>query len=370
MMTRLFALLAVFLSFANAADYLVYVGGYTRGAGKGIYAWRFDASKGELASLGLVAETTNPSWITVDPNRRFLYAVGENAKDGSVTAFSIDRHTAKLTPLNTVSSRGSGPCHLSVDKTGRHVLAANYGSGSVAVFPIKADGGLAEASAFLQHTGSSVNPKRQQGPHAHSINLSPDNRFALVPDLGLDKIMIYRFDSTKGSLTGNWPPFAQVAPGAGPRHFAFHPRGRFGYAISEMASTVTVFAYDAKTGALKELQTVSTLPQDFKGQSTAAEIAVDFHGKFLYASNRGGDSIAIFAIDLRKGTLTPSGYAKTSKTPRNFAIDPTGRWLFAANQDSDNIILYRIDPKSGQLTPKGSPIQAYAPVCVTFVKIK
>jgi 6-phosphogluconolactonase len=359
------------LSFANAADYFVYVGTYTRGKSKGIYAWRFRPAKGELAPVGLVAETTNPSWVTVHPNRRFLYAVGESAKAGTVSAFAIDAATGRLTKLNQASSKGAGPCHLAVDKTGKNVLVANYGSGSVAVLPVREDGGVGEASCFLQHKGSSVNPQRQQGPHAHSVNLDPRERFALVPDLGLDEVLIYRFDAAKGALAPNDPPFAKVAPGAGPRHFAFHPNGRFGYVISEMGSTVTAFAYDGARGSLREIQVVSTLPDNFTGQSSTAEVAVHPNGRFLYGSNRGHDSIAVFAVDPGTGTLTFLDRVSTEgKTPRNFAIDPTGRWLFAANQDSDNIVVFHLDSKTGKLTPAGKTLEVGAPVSLAFVEAK
>jgi 6-phosphogluconolactonase len=251
------------------------------------------------------------------------------------------------------------------------VLVANYGGGSLAVFPILKDGRLGEASAFVQHSGASVNPQRQEGPHAHSIYVSPDNRFAISADLGLDEVFVYRFDAGKGTLTPNIPPFALVSSGAGPRHFAFHPSGKFGYVIDEMQSTITVFSYDPASGALDVLQTVSTLPQDFKGESTTAEVEVHPSGKFLYGSNRGHDSIAVFEINTRKGTLTPMGYVPTlGKTPRSFAIDPTGSYLFAANQDSDNVVQFRIDPNSGRLTPTAQVLEVSSPVCVTFLAIK
>ncbi len=354
-------------------EYIVYIGTYTGQKSKGIYAYRFDGATGRLVSLGLVAETTNPSFLAVHPNRRFLYAVSEIAnyegqKSGAVSAFALDPRTGKLTFLNQVSSRGADPCYLVVDKTGKHVLVANYSGGSVAAFPVRADGRLGEASALVQHAGGSVNPERQQGPHAHSINLSPDNRFVIAADLGLDQLLVYRFDPTKGSLAADSPAFAKVNPGAGPRHFAFHPSGRFAYVINEMQSTVSAFAYDAAGGVLHALQTISTLPKDFAGKNDTAEVQVHPTGKFLYGSNRGHDSIAVFAIDAEKGTLTPVEYVATrGKTPRNFGIDPTGSFLFAANQDSDNIVVFRINPDSGRLTPTGQVVEVPSPVCVKFV---
>jgi 6-phosphogluconolactonase len=323
----------------------------------------------------LAAETVNPSFLAIHPNRRFLYAVGEvmefqGQKSGAVSAFSIDPATGKLTFLNKMSSRGMGPCHVSVDKTGKCVLVANYGSGSVAALPLKPDGSLSEATAFVQHTGSSVNPERQKGPHAHSINLSPDNRFAIAADLGLDQLLVYRFDPEAGSLTPNDPPFAKVNPGAGPRHFAFHPNGQFGYVINEMQSTVTALAYDAANGAFQELQTISTLPEDFKEENSTAEVQVHPNGRFLYGSNRGHNSIAVFAIDAAKGTLTPVERVSTQgRTPRNFGIDPTGSWLLAANQSTDNVAVFRIDPDTGRLTPTGQVLDVPSPVCVKFLAV-
>jgi 6-phosphogluconolactonase len=361
---------------ATKSKYLVYIGTYTEKKSKGIYAYRFDPATGQLSSLGLAAESVNPSFLATDPSPRFLYAVNEISKyegrsSGGVSAFAIDPGTGKLTLLNEVPSGGAGPCHIAVDKTGRYVLVANYEGGSLAVFPILKDGRLGEASAFVRHSGASINPQRQEGPHAHSIYLSPDNRFAISADLGLDEVLVYRFDAENGTLAPNNPPFAKVNPGAGPRHFAFHTSGKFGYVIDEMQSTVNVFSYEPASGALHMLQTISTLPKDFEGESTAAEVQVHPSGKFLYGSNRGHDSIAVFAINNRKGTLTPNGYALTlGKTPRNFAVDPTGAYLFAANQDSDSVVQFRIDPNTGRLTPTGQVLEVPSPVCVTFVPIE
>jgi 6-phosphogluconolactonase len=358
------------------SKYLVYVGTYTQKASKGIYAYRFDPATDRLTSLGLAAESVNPSFLAVDPSRRFLYAVNEISQyqgrsSGGVSAFAIAPATGKLTLLNEVPSGGAGPCHVAVDKTGKYVLVANYDGGSLAVLPILKDGRLGEASAFVQHSGASVNPQRQEGPHAHSIYLSSDNRFAISADLGLDEVFIYRFDAKKGTLAPNNPAFAIVTSGAGPRHFAFHPSGKFGYVINELQSTLTVFSYDPASGALDVLQPVSTLPQGFKGENAAAEVEVHPSGKFLYASNRGLDSIAVFAINARKGTLTPLGQVPTlGKTPRNFAIDPTGSYLFVANQDSDNIVQFRIDPSTGLLTPTGQVLEVPSPVCVIFLAIE
>ncbi|MGA2643370.1 MAG: lactonase family protein [Candidatus Sulfotelmatobacter sp.] len=363
---------------ASLKTYLVYIGTYTEqgSTSKGIYAYRFDPSNAQLTSIGLAAQTTNPSFLAVHPNHRFLYAVNEvgnykGGKSGGVSAFSINRATGKLTLLNEVASKGADPCYISVDKTGNYVLVANYTGGSIAVFPVLEDGRLGEASASVQHTGHGANPQRQEGPHAHSIDLSPDNRFAIVDDLGLDETLVYKFDSAKGSITANDPPFAAAAPGAGPRHFAFHPNGKFAYVIDEMGSTISVFQYDAAGGVLHSVQTISTLPKDFSGHNDDAEIELHPSGKFLYASNRGHDSIAVYAIDSNQGTLTLLEDVPTKgASPRNFAMDPTGTILFAANEKSDNIVLFRIDTKTGRLTPTGEVLDISQPVCVKFVPVE
>jgi 6-phosphogluconolactonase len=382
-LTILLALLICLTSIASASpvarkNYLVYVGTYTQegSASKGIYAYRYDTGSGQLAAIGLAAETANPSFLAAHPNHRFLYAVNEltnfqGQKSGAVSAFAIDRDTGKLTLLNQVASRGADPCYITVDKTGKYVLVANYTGGSVAVFPVLEDGRLGEASAFVQHTGRGTNPERQEGPHAHSIDLSLDNRFAIVDDLGLDEMLVYPFDATKGSLLTDGVKIAKAAPGAGPRHFALHPNGKFGYVIDEMQSTVSVFRYDSAAGTLQPLQTTSSLPKAFSGKDESAEIQVHPSGKFLYASNRGHDSIAVFTIDAHKGTLTPVEYVSTKGAgPRHFEIDPTGAMLFAANEKSDNIVVFRINLQSGRLTPTGKVLEISQPVCVKFVAVE
>jgi 6-phosphogluconolactonase len=314
--------------------------------------------------------------VAFHPNGRFLYAVNEvgnykGPNSGGVSAFSIDRATGKLTFLNEVPSRGADPCYITVDRTGKYVMVANYTGGSLAVFPVLADGKLGEASAFVQHTGHGTNPTRQEGPHAHSIDLSPDNRFAMVDDLGLDELLVYKFDSAKGSLALNDPPFTKLAAGSGPRHFVLRPDGKFAYVVSEMRHSVTAFSNDAAGGRLQVLQTVTTLPKDFTGRNDDAEIAVHPSGKFLYASNRGDDSIAIYTIDQSKGTLALVGIVHTGgKEPRSFEIDPTGVLLFAENQKSDNIVIFRIDQKTGQLTPTGQVLEVGSPVCLKFVAVE
>jgi 6-phosphogluconolactonase len=356
------------------SHYIVYVGTYTtKQASKGIYTYDFDYSSGKFTELGLAAESVDPSFLVVHPNGKYLYAVNETSefagqKSGAVSAFAIDASTHKLKLLNQVPSGGAGPCHISLDKTGKFVLIANYDGGSVATFPIREDGSLSSSASFIQHHGSSVNKERQEGPHAHWIATSPDNRFALTADLGLDEILIYRFDATTGKLTPNTPPFARLAPGSGPRHFAFHPNGKFAYALTEMAATLTAFSYKAADGSLTELQTVATLPKDYSGPIEAAELVAHPSGKFLYVSNRGGiDTITAFAIDPAKGTLKlVDKFSTRGKTPRNFAIDPTGSFLFAANQESGTTVLFRIDTKTGALTETGQQLQVPAPVCIVF----
>jgi 6-phosphogluconolactonase len=370
--------LALLIPFAQGeknhanGSYLVYVGTYTGPESKGIYALHFDSASGKLTSEGLAAETSNPSFLAIDPSRNFLYAVNEvgdykGQKSGSVSAFAIDRKTGKLTFLNEVSSRGAGPCHVAVDKTSKHVLVANYDGGSVAVFPVLPGGRLGEASAVVQHSGHGPNAERQEGPHAHEIQLTPDNRFAITADLGLDELIVYRFDSTKGTLAANDPPFAKVEPGAGPRHFVFHPNGKFVYALNEMGGNVTTFAYDPRTGALHSVKTISSLPKDFKSKNDSAEIVADSSGKFLYASNRGPDTLAVFAIDPTTGTIRLVGNIPTKgKAPRNFSIDPTGRYLLVANQESNNIVVFRIDPKTGLPHDSGQMLEVPSPVSLVF----
>ena len=351
----------------------VYFGTYTGAKSKGIYLSTFDPATGSLSSPVLAAEIRSPSFLALHPTGRFLYAVNEinnfqGEPGGAVTAFAIDPATGLLRQLNQASTLTDGPCHLVVDSTGQNVLAANYGGGSVVVIALEPDGRLGAHGSSIQHRGSSVNPQRQQGPHAHGIYLDAANRFAFVPDLGLDRVMIYRFDAAAHSLAPiDPPPYAAVKPGAGPRHFAFHPNGRFAYVINELDSTITAFSYDAARGRLTELQTVPTLPTEFKGQSSTAEIAVHPNGRFLYGSNRGHDSLAVFAIDSATGKLTFVQHEPTQgKTPRNFALDPTGAFLLAANQGSDNVVVFRIDAGSGKLSPTGKTIEVGAPVCVTF----
>jgi 6-phosphogluconolactonase len=358
---------------ADTDSYWVYVGTYTGGKSKGIYLFEFDSKTGELTPRGLAAEAPNPSFLAVHPDHRHLYAASEisdfgGKKSGAVLAFAIDPESGKLTRLNAGPSRGDGPCHLVVDRQGKNVLVANYGGGSVAVLPIESTGRLGSSSAFIQHRGSSVDPARQGEPHAHSINLDAAGRFAVAADLGLDRVLVYRFDPAKGTLTPNDPPFTKVAPGSGPRHFAFHPDGKHAYVINEMSLGVTAFDYDPERGTLEEIQTISTLPEGTRGNYSTAEVQVHPSGKFLYGSNRGHDTIAIFAIDPKTGRLKAVGHQPImGKTPRNFAIDPTGQFLLAEGQDSNTIAVFRIDQETGRLKSTGQIADVPKPVCVKFV---
>ena len=351
-----------------------YVGTYTRGESQGIYVFELDRQTGELQQTSVAGGIENPSFLAIHPSQRFLFAVSEvgdfaDTKSGAVYAFAIQQGSGELAGLNRQSSRGTGPCHLVIDEGGNHVLVANYGGGSVACLPIREDGHLVEASSFIQHSGSSVNPRRQAGPHAHSINLDPANRYAVAADLGLDQLLVYHFDASRGSLVANdEKPFAPVAAGAGPRHFAFHPSGKYAFVINEMNSTITAFAYDGQRGTLQPRQTISTLPAGFSENNSTAEVQVHPSGKFLYGSNRGHDSIAVFSIDASTGQLTLVEHQSTlGSTPRNFGISPAGQHLIAANQRTGTIVSMRINDKTGQLTPTGESAQVPSPVCIKFL---
>lgn len=353
--------------------YLAYIGTYTGGKSKGIYVARYDAATGHLGTPELAVETPSPSFVAIHPGGKFLYSVGETndyqgKKSGSVASFAIDRSTGKLTPLNEQPSLGGAPCHLIVDPAGKHVLVANYSGGNVAVLPIQDDGRLSPASSFHQHKGTSDNPERPVSPRAHSINLDAAGKFAMVADLGLDQVLVYRYDAAAGKLTPHDPPGTSVKAGSGPRHFAFHPAGKYAYVLNETRCTVTAFTYDAAAGRLSEMQTVPTVPEVMPGFSTA-EILAHPSGKFVYSSNRGHDSIAVFAVDAETGKLTARGQVKTGgKTPRNFFIDPAGKFLLAENQASDTIVIFRIDPTTGHLEPTGQKIDCPSPVCIRMLK--
>lgn len=352
----------------------VYFGTFTNKKSKGIYMASMDARTGRLGEPQLVAEAPSPSFLALNPNRRFIYACNEvdsvdGKKQGAVSAFSIDDESGRLTFLGRQPSAGAGPTHVWIDSTGKNVLVANYSSGSLAVLPVRSDGALDPPSSVDQHWGKGMDPARQGGAHAHSAYTDPSNLFVLSCDLGLDKVFVYRFDLAAHTIVPNDPPFAEVQPGSGPRHLAFAPTGKFVYVLNEMACTVTVFSYGERRGRLSEVQTISTLPDDFHGNRSTAEIFIHPSGKYLYTSNRGdANSITVFAVDTASGRLTTVERTSThGRTPRGFGIDPTGAWLIAANQDTDNVAVYRINQETGKLEFTGQSVSVPTSVCVAFV---
>lgn len=341
--------------------------------GRGIHRSRLDLATGRLDEPSLAAETRGTSYLAVHSSGRFLYAVERFREDagrdgGAVSAYAVGVDGG-LRLLNQVASAGEGGCYVAVDGPGKTVLIAQYGSGKVASFPLRDDGSVGEAVSVVQHEGKSVNPQRQEGPHAHSIIVDPSGRRAFAADLGIDKIMIYRLDSEGARLAPNEPTHGSVAPGGGPRHLAFHPTGRFLYANNELTATVTVFRHDATSGALTEAQTITTLPDGYDGNKSTAQIALTPDGRHLYVSNRGHDSIAMFAVDAATGRLSAIGHEPTQgRIPRNFNLDPSGRFLIAANQESDNAVVFRVDPATGRLSPTGSIVAVPKPQVVVFVR--
>jgi 6-phosphogluconolactonase len=358
---------------SRARELKLYVGTYTTGKkSEGIYLYRLDMVSGALSYVRTVKGVVDPSFLAIDRSRRFLYAVNEveefgGKPGGAVSAFSIEGGDGNLTFLNQQPSLGGAPCHLILDQTGRFLLVANYVGGNVSVLPIGRDGGLGVPTELVQHKGHGVKPE-QEGPHAHCVTQDPAGRYAFVTDLGLDKIMVYQFDAKSGKLRPHAEPSASLKVGAGPRHLSFHPKGKFAYVINELDSTITAFAYHQATGTLGEVQTVSTLPGDFSGANSCAELAIAPDGRFLYGSNRGHDSIVVFAIDERTGRLTYVEHQPTQgKTPRHFTIDPTGTFLLAANQNSDTMVVFRINHGNGKLVPTGKATEVPSPVCLLLV---
>lgn len=353
-------------------DYLMFVGMYTSNEAKGVHVFGVDK---DLTSFKLlsVGEAKNPSYVAVHPNKRFLYAVNEvgeymGEKGGGLSSFSLDPNTGELEPLNHQFTQGGAPCYVSVDGFGRWALVANYSGGNVTSFAIGENGVLSEPTSVIQHEGSSVNQQRQKEPHAHCIYISPNNQFAYVCDLGIDKVMIYKIDQKTGALTPNDPPFAKLHPGAGPRHITFTPNGKTAFVINELDSTITAFRYNQLTGELTKHSTVSTLPPDFDGSNSCADIHITNNGRYVYGSNRGHNSIVVFSFDEASSKFTLLQHQFTrGKTPRNFVIDPTGRFLLAANQDSNSVVVFSIDKITGKLNPTGATLDVHKPVCLKFI---
>jgi 6-phosphogluconolactonase len=353
----------------DQSHYFVYIGTY----GKGVYAFRFDANASKIEPLGMVGAVVNPSFLATDRDYRNLYAVSElqGKAEGAVASFSINRGDGSLKPLNTRPAGGEAPCHLAVDHTGKTLVVANYGTGGVSSYPIEKDGSLGPMASLMTAKGTSVNKERQEGPHAHETVISADNKRVYVPDLGLDHIRIYRLDAATAQLTPNDPPFGQVEPGRGPRHLAFSHDEKYVYVLNEIQPFVTVFRHDASSGALDKIQSAETIPHDFSGENSGAEIVLGRSGKYLYTSNRGHDSLQVFAIDPGNGTIRRIQIISTGgKTPRGFAIDPTGQFLFAGNQDSNQVTIFKVNRETGELTDSGQKFEVPSPVDVLFVPAK
>ncbi len=344
----------------------LYIGSYTNAATKGISMARFDPTTGALSDLELAVEMPNPTFFAIHPNGRYVYAIHEignfeGQKVGSIGAYTIDRASGRLTLINRLATQGPGPCHVGLDKRGRVAMVANYGGGSVASFAIEPDGSLKGPASFIQHKGSGADPKRQDRPHAHSINVTPDNRFAVCCDLGLDQVIVYEIHADTGKLEPHG--ICHLAPGSGPRHFAWHPKLPCGYVANELNSTVTVVSYG--DGSLDEIHSVSTKPDDFKGDNYPAEVCVHPSGRWVYVSNRGENTIAAFSVDVASGKLERVENVSTEGTwPRNFYIVPGGRWLLAANQNSGSIRVFSINPKTGVPKSTGQGLTLNAPVCL------
>ena len=350
----------------------LFVGTYTStGKSEGIYVCVMNSETGELVRLRSF-KSTNPSFLAIDRSKRFLYAVNEVGEyagkpGGGVSAFAIEPGTTNLRLLNEQASEGADPCHLFIDRKGKTLLVANYTGGSISALPIRSDGTLGRAVDVKQHAGSSIK-EQQKSAHAHCIILDQSERYALAADLGIDKVMIYRFDPVTGKLTQGKQPWAELQAGAGPRHLTFHPSGKYVYAINELDSTMTTLKYNPVNGTLDVIETVSTLPGDFSGTSYCADVHVSPSGKFLYGSNRGHNSIVVFEIDPRTGKLKQLEHVSTEgKWPRNFTIDPSGRFLLVANQHTDNVVVFNIDPKTGRLKNSGHSAEIPVPVCLKFL---
>ena len=371
----------LFLTFTQSADALakktrVYIGTYTAGDSQGIYRFDLDLASGRATEPELAAKATNPGFLELHPNGKYLYATGLSglSDDGSgtaVTAFAI-QSTGNLKPINTEPTKGVAACHVTVDPQGKNLLVASYSSASTSVLPIRGNGGLEPVSDVATHDepGSNVNTRRQEAPHPHSVNVDIAGRFAFVADLGIDKVMIFKFDADRGTLTPNDTPYVKLEPGGGPRHFHQHPNGKFAYANNELTNTLAALSFNEETGELKQIHSISTLPQGFNDENTTAEVRVHPNGKFVYVSNRGHESIACFRMDVSTGRLTPAGHTPVQGVqPRNFNVDPSGKYFIVANQATENVVIFRIDVASGKLEPTGQQLKIATPVCVRFLEL-
>ena len=376
-MKKLIYILVMFCFTAATAqkNYFLLVGTYTSAGSEGVHVYDFNTANGET-KLRDVAKISNPSYLAISPNGKNVFAVSEVAneksKGGKIVSFAFDKATGKLTEINKQPSNGSNPCYVTADKSGKWVITGNYSSGTLAVLPVSASGTLDSAVATIAQQGSSVNTDRQNESHVHATVLSPDEKYLYVPDLGTDKIMVYRFNKKTGSLTPAITPFVMTKPGSGPRHFTFHPNKKYAYLVEELTGGISAYRYDKKNGDLALLQNISTLPPDFMGYPGSADIHVSPDGKFLYASNRGAsNTIAIFSIDKKSGGLVAIGHQPVlGKTPRNFNFDPRGNFLLVANQDSNEIVLFNINKQTGLLKDSGKSIQVSKPVCIKWLKGK
>lgn len=365
------ALAMIITPLSAAADPLVFVTAFAPGEQGGIHAYEFNSKDGSLKPIERTAGAENPFFLALSPNKKYLYSIHAKQFGGKeneqVAAYELVGRTGKLKLLNRSSAEGTAACYLDVDKTGRTVVVANYASGSVASLPVKADGSLGEPASFIPHKGSSVNPQRQKEPHAHCIVVSPNNRFAFAADLGTDQILCYKLDSAVGKLTPNDPPFAKSPAGAGPRHLTFHPGGKWMYVINELLNSVTAFDYDAESGTLKEKQTISTLPKDFKGTSYCADVKITPDGGFLYGTNRGHDSIAAYRIGADGRLSLVAIEPSLGKGPQNLAITADGQWLLCANMPGNNVAVFKINPKTGGLKSVGDPVSQTSPSCIMLL---
>lgn len=375
-----FAFAALTTTAIAGDNFLVYFGTSTnaKNGSKGIYVARFNSASGELTQPELAVEAGNPGFLAIHPTKKYMYACGDvpgadGKKGGGILAFGIDRKTGRLAAINQSATSGAGPCHVSVDQTGKLATISNYGNGSISSYSIKEDGSVSPEVTYIQHEGSGADPKRQAGPHAHSVNFSPDNRFAFACDLGLDKVLIYKADPATGKLTPNEPAFGKTPAGGGPRHLAFHPSGKYVFVNNEMGMSETVFSYDAEKGALTEIQTVSTLPEADQGRTglSTAETLAHPNGKVVYVSNRTHDTIAVFACDPATGKLTLiQNVPVEGEIPRNICLDPSGKWLIAAHQNSGTAAVFKVAPEDGKLTFTGTKVSVPGSICVRFLAVE